>query len=301
MADLTGKVLGGRYRVQEFLGRGGVAEVYRAWDARRGIEVALKFLREDLAEDRAFVRRFRREAQVLEKLRHPNIVRYYGFEEMEGQAFLVMEFIRGVSLRRYLHELGRPLTVGEAVTVLEPVCKALHYAHAEGVLHCDVKPGNILLERGGRVVLSDFGIARWAEGGGSTVTVVGSPAYMALEQVRGQGLGVWTDVYGLGVTVYEMLTLRRPFPGERGKGTTRERVLWEQMHIEPRSLRDHNPQVPVQVEEVVRRALRKEPGDRPGDVLEVLRGVAQGVKAEPLKGLEEGRERERRELERGRA
>lgn len=211
-----------------------------------------------------------------------------------------MEYVEGRPLSEVMRERGQ-FTVGEVVKLLGPVAGALDHAHRQGVVHRDVKPGNIMVGEVGRVVLMDLGLAKAVEGGRVTQTgeVVGSPAYMAPEQVRGQGLGVWTDVYGLGVTVYEMLTLRRPFPGERGKGTTAERVLWEQLYIEPRPMREYNPRVPEQVEEVVRRALRKEPGERPEGVLEMLRGIGQGVKAEPLKGLEAGEVRERKGITRG--
>lgn len=138
MEDLIGQTLLNRYYVEDFVGRGGMAEVYRARDTRRRITVALKFLREDMAEDEVFLRRFRREARVLETLQHPNIVRYYGFEENDNLHFLVAEFIQGEGLRKKLSQLARPLTLGQTLAVLEPVCNALHYAHAEGIMHCDI-------------------------------------------------------------------------------------------------------------------------------------------------------------------
>jgi len=126
MPDLTGQTLLRRYRVDEFLGRGGMAEVYRAWDAKRSVYVALKVLNEDLAEDYVFLRRFAREARALELLQHPHVVRFFGFEETKGLAFLVMEYIDGVTLRRQLKLLERPLSLPEALAVLQPVCVLFH-------------------------------------------------------------------------------------------------------------------------------------------------------------------------------
>jgi serine/threonine protein kinase len=189
--DQVGRTLLKRYRVDEFLGRGGMAEVYRAWDAERSVSVALKVLNENLAGDYVFTRRFAREAHALELLQHPNIVRFFGFEEAEGLAFLVMEYVDGVTLRRQLRLMGSPLTFPEALAVLQPVCSALHYAHEMGVYHCDVKPANIFIERSGRVLLGDFGIARLSESATVTSSTTGTPAYMAPEQCRGDDGQSW--------------------------------------------------------------------------------------------------------------
>jgi serine/threonine-protein kinase len=269
MTDLVGEILLGRYRIDAFLGRGGMAEVYRAWDAKRSVYVALKVLNTDLAEDYVFLRRFAREARALELLQHPHIVRFFGFEESEASAFLVMEYIDGVTLRRQLRLLGRPLSLLEVLTVLKPVCSALHYAHGMGVYHRDVKPANIFIERGGRVVLADFGIARLSESTTVTYSAPGTPAYMAPEQCRGGPVDERTDVYGLGISTYEMLTLDRPFKGdtEATTGSRRERVRWEQMHATPPQPRSVNPGILPRTERVLLRALEKEPRQRPGGVL----------------------------------
>ena len=278
VAGMTGQILVGRYRVDEFLGRGGMADVYRAWDAKRAVYVAIKRLNEDLAEDYVFLRRFAREAHALELLQHPHIVRFFGFEESQGLAFLVMEYVDGVTLRRRLKLLGRPLTLPEALGVLQPVCSGLHYAHGMGIFHCDVKPANIFIEQSGQVVLGDFGIARLSESATVTVSTPGTPAYMAPEQCQGEEVDTRTDIYGLGITTYEMLTLDRPFKGDtKGiAGSRGERVRWEQIHAQvPRPSRIR-PQIPTDVEEVILKALAKDPNRRYQDAIAFYEDLSRG-------------------------
>jgi serine/threonine protein kinase len=200
MNDLIGETLLNRYRVDAFVGQGGMAKVYKAWDAKRAAFVAVKLLNEDVAEDYVLLRHFAREGLALKELEHPNIVRFFSFEETSNLAFLVMEFVEGLTLRRYLRLLRRPLSLGEVLCVVEPICSALHYAHQMRVYHCDVKPANIFIERGGRVVLADFGVARMSESVTTTFSTAGSPAYMSPEQCRGGLIDARTDDYGLGVT-----------------------------------------------------------------------------------------------------
>jgi predicted Ser/Thr protein kinase len=274
-SDLTGQVLQGRYRVDKHLGRGGMADVYRAWDEPRGVYVALKVLHEDLAQDQVFRRKFRREAVVLQSLLHPNIVRLYSFEEDALKAFLVLEYIHGVALRTYIAaRAGQPFSPGEALTILEPICKALHYGHTQGIYHCDIKPSNILIEeQTNRVLLSDFGIARLAEMGTTTTFTAGTPAYMSPEQCRGEKPDARSDIYALGITLYEMLSGgERPFTGDAATGgaTTAERLRWEHLNQPPPSLRSYNAQLSPEVEQVVLKALRKAPDERYQSVPELL-------------------------------
>ena len=283
MPELVGRTLLNRYRVNAFLGRGGMAEVYKAWDANRSVYIALKVLNEDFAEDYVFLRRFAREAQALELLQHPHIVRFFGFEESRGLAFLVMEYIDGITLRRQLRLLERPLALPEALAALEPVCSALHYAHGMGIYHCDVKPANIFIERGGRVVLGDFGIARLSESATVTFSTPGTPAYMSPEQCRGESLVAQTDVYSLGITTYEMLTLDRPFKGdiEGTTGSRGERVRWEQLNVLPPRPRSANPGIPPAAEATILRALEKEPAQRQQGALEFYRDLSGAGAGQP--------------------
>ena len=265
MQDFTGRTLLDRYRVVRFIGRGGMAMVYEAWDEKRAATVAIKLMHEDMAEDTVFLRRFATEAQTLARLDHPHIVRFLGFEEGRGQAFMVMEYVSGVPLRRQLHLLARPLTLPEALGVLQPVCGALHYAHQFGIYHCDIKPANIFIDQGGKVILGDFGIARLSESATMTFSTPGTPAYMSPEQcLGGQRLDSRTDIYSLGITTYELLSLDRPFKGDTTytEGSRVERVRWEQINAQPPSLREVNAAISPQVESVIMRALEKDPRRR---------------------------------------
>lgn len=286
MPDLVGHTLLGRYRVTDFLGRGGMAEVYKAWDAKRATYVALKVLNDDLAADAVFLRRFAREGRALAKLMHPNIVRYLGFEQAPGLAFMVMEYIEGITLRRFMGLLGRPLNLPEAIGVLQPTCSALHYAHEMGVFHCDIKPANVFIERGGRIVLGDFGIARMSESATVTLSSIGTPAYMSPEQCPGgRPIDGRTDIYSLSITAYEMLTTDRPFKGETGSTSVSlaERILWEQLNLPPPPPRRLNPQIPPAVENGIMRALAKDPAWRQQQVLAFCEEIRRGARVQPVR------------------
>lgn len=286
MTELVGQRLLKRYLVDRFLGRGGMADVYRAWDTIERRRVALKVLREDLRDDPAFPKQFRKEAIILDSLRHRNIVRYYGLEEGSGQVFVVMEYIDGESLQKLLAKLS-PLTPEQALALLEPICAALSYAHGQvghPILHCDLKPANILIERTGRVVLTDFGIARFAESATTTFSGAGSPGYMSPEQVRGSGLTAQSDIYGLGITLYEVLTRTRPFLGDTGPqdSTRPERVRWEHLNSPPASPRSIRADLPPVLDELILDCLAKNPIDRPRSVADLPRRLSEaGLRPDP--------------------
>ncbi len=275
MPRLEGQTVNGRYEVTAFLGRGGMADVYKAHDRETGREVALKFLRDDLAEDRVFLRRFRREAQVLEQLRHPNIMAYYEFQESGDLAFIVVEYVDGETLRRKLRRLKSPLTTGQALSILKPVCEALEYAHSLNIYHCDIKPANIMIQNDGRVVLTDFGIARITGIATATSLTPGTPAYMAPEQCRGQEVSAQTDIYSLAITLFEMITLERPFKGDTAtiRGSANERIRWEQIRKPAPSPRMFNPDVPLTVARQIRVALSKKPSARHPSAMAFLQSL----------------------------
>lgn len=275
MPRLEGQIVNGRYEVTAFLGRGGMADVYKAHDRETGHDVALKFLRDDLAEDRVFLRRFRREAQVLEQLRHPNIMAYYGFQESGDLAFIVVEYVDGETLRRKLRRLKSPLTTGRALSILKPVCEALEYAHSLNIYHCDIKPANIMIQNDGRVVLTDFGIARITGVATATSLAPGTPAYMAPEQCRGQEVSAQTDIYSLAITLFEMITLERPFKGDTAtiRGSANERIRWEQIRKPAPSPRMFNPDVPLTVARQIRVALSKKPSARHASAMAFLHSL----------------------------
>jgi serine/threonine-protein kinase len=252
-----------------------MAEVYKANDLTTGQAVALKFLREDLAEDRVFLRRFRREAQVLEKLRHPGIVAYHGFEETGDFAFIVVEYVEGETLRRKLRRLTAPLTVGQALSVIKPVCEALQHAHCLDIYHCDVKPANIMIRQDGGIFITDFGIARLTGVATATSLTPGTPAYMSPEQCRGMEVDARTDVYALAITLFEMLTLERPFKGDTAtiRGSANERIRWEQLRRPAPSPRIFNPNIPLTVSRQIRVALSKKPSSRHGSAMQFYQSL----------------------------
>lgn len=284
MTTLMGQTLKNRYRVEESLGRGGMAEVYRVWDEDRSVYIAMKVLRQDIAQDPVFLRRFQREAHSLAKLQHPNIVRFYGLEREGLLAFLLMEYVAGQSLQaEILLAEGKPLPNARILEVLQPVCSALSYAHKMNLVHCDLKPGNILIEKGGRVLLTDFGIARTMDSATSTLVGAGTPAYMAPELIMGKDPTPQSDIYSLGIVLYEMFTGgERPFVGERAgiTGTTAEKVRWEHLNLEPPSVKTYNPQVPKGVDALIARCLTKDPQQRFTGALEIFRAFTQLLKIE---------------------
>lgn len=295
MSELVGRVLNRRYRVEELLGRGGMAEVYRVLDLQRMVPLAMKLLREDLAEDTVFLRRFKREAQTLAKLQHPNIVRFYGLEQEGPLAFILMDYIEGRSLRREIFDAHGPLSPQRVLEIMQPVCAALYYAHRQGFVHCDIKPGNVLMDKKGTVYLTDFGIARMTESATATMVGAGTPAYMSPEQARGEDPTPQTDIYALGIVLFEMLTGgERPFTGEHARttGSTSEKVRWEQLHLQPPSLQKFNQALSPELEAVVLKCLEKDPDRRYDSVLTILGALEQKVekkKSVKRAGLKRGK------------
>ncbi len=285
MAVASGSVLAGRYELLETVGHGGMATVYRARRLPDGKVVAVKVLREPYCHDREFVERFEREAQAAASLAHPHVVPVLDSGEDRGVRFLVMEYVDGEDLKSLLRRSG-PLAPARAVAVAAAVCDALEYAHARGIVHRDIKPQNILLTPSGQVKVTDFGIARALTSATitETGTVLGSVHYLPPEQARGEPATAASDLYALGVVLYEMLTGRLPFDGESPIA-----VALKHLYEEPPSLRHANPEVPGWLEGVVRRALAKRPEDRypsAADMRADLEGRAQYWREGPTVVLE---------------
>ena len=279
MPDLIGQTLRNRYQIQSSLGRGGMADVYLAWDGRRQVPVALKVLREDLAEDPEFLQRFQREAEALARLDHPNIVRFYSLERQGSLAFIVMDYVPGTTLRGRL-SAGQPLPPAEVTAIMRQIAAALHYAHDSGYIHRDIKPGNIMLREDGTALLSDFGIARAAMAATMTAAPLGTPAYMSPEQILGRDLGPQSDIYSLGVCLYEMVTGRRPFTGEGTSGTsTMDKIRTQHLHSLPPDPRLYNPNLPPAAVAVILRALAKDPAQRWPDAISMARAWEAALRA----------------------
>jgi len=265
MATVTlGKVLLERFRVDNLIAVGGMGAVYRVWDIERHVPLAMKVLHGDLAEDPAVLRRFRREATVLKALTHPHIVPFYGLYQDNDLVFLLEGYVDGLSLKDVLKKHKR-LSVDDTLVILNSVSAALHYAHQQGVVHCDVKPGNVLIDQGGWVYLTDFGIAHHTESTRTSQGAAGTAPYMAPEQIRGQTVTPQTDVYALGIMTYELLTGRRPFTGGEiitASQTRRSRLQTAHLTIPPPDPRQFNPNLPPETSEVLLKALAKLPYQR---------------------------------------
>ncbi|WP_367305586.1 Stk1 family PASTA domain-containing Ser/Thr kinase [Alicyclobacillus acidocaldarius] len=257
---MTARALGGRYRLEQKIGEGGMAEVYRAIDTLLDRTVAVKMLRSQYAEDEEFVRRFRQEAQAAARLSHPNIVNVYDVGVEDGQQYIVMEYVDGPTLKDVIVERA-PLPVEEVIRISKQICSALQHAHELHVVHRDIKPHNILLTKSGQVKVADFGIARAATGQTiahrQATTVLGSVHYFSPEQARGAPTDAKSDIYSLGVVMYEMLTGKLPFEGDSPVSVALKHL--REPFVEPRQL---NKDIPQSVENIVLRCLVKEPEGR---------------------------------------
>ncbi|MFN8192222.1 MAG: Stk1 family PASTA domain-containing Ser/Thr kinase [Nocardioidaceae bacterium] len=260
-------VVGGRYELGELLGRGGMAEVRKGVDRRLGRAVAVKRLRTDLASDATFQARFRREAQSSASLNHPSIVAVYDTgEEMAtdgsdvAQPYIVMEFVAGRTLREILRE-GRKILPERALEITSSVLSALDYSHRAGIIHRDIKPGNVMLTPSGDVKVMDFGIARAVSDSASTMTqtaaVVGTAQYLSPEQARGETVDSRSDVYSAGCLLYELLTGRPPFVGDSPVA-----VAYQHVREMPSPPSDHDTELPPEVDAIVMKALAKRVEDR---------------------------------------
>ena len=252
-------ILAGRYRVERELGRGGMAKVFQGVDTVLGRQVAIKILAPRFADDESFVQRFRREAQAAARLSNPNVVSVFDTGADDGVHFIVMEYVEGRTLADYLADGGR-IMPDRAIEISESVCNALSAAHAQGVIHRDIKPGNIMLTPQGQVKVADFGIARMtttAETVAQTAAVLGTASYLSPEQAQGQPVDARSDLYSLGCVAFEMVTGRPPFIGDSPVTVASKQVL--EQPVPPSRL---NPDVTPDLDAVILRALAKNPANR---------------------------------------
>ncbi|HXJ65359.1 MAG TPA: BTAD domain-containing putative transcriptional regulator, partial [Actinomycetota bacterium] len=276
LLELQGEPLRG-YRLLERIGEGPSSTVHRAFQPQMGREVAVKAIGRGMADDPGFVRRFEAEAQLVARLEHPRIVPIYDYWREPGAAYIVMRYLRGGNLRDRL--AAGPVNDATAMQIVDEVAEALHAAHRSGVIHRDVKPENILFDDDGNAYLADFGIARdaAAEGGETRPgAMLGTPAYISPEQVRGEPVTPATDVYSLGLVVFEAMTGRQPYPAEAEAAQ-----LWKQLDEPVGSVLNARPDLPPEVDDVIARATAKAPGDRYPDPQAIATALREALRRGP--------------------
>ena len=253
------RILARRYELQELIGGGGMADVYKAQDKLLDRAVAVKILHQQYANDAEFVEKFRREATAAAKLAHPNIVNIYDVGEDGGSQYIVMEYVSGPTLKEVIQQKSC-LEPVEAVRIAKEIASALESAHRNNLVHCDIKPHNILVMPDGHIKVTDFGIARAVSASTMTYSgsVMGSVHYFSPEQAKGTVITTKSDVYSLGVVLYEMLTGQLPFNGE-----TSVSIALKHLQEEPVPIRQLNPSIPPVLEAIVQKAMSKDPADRP--------------------------------------
>ena len=271
----------GRYRVERMLGQGGMAAVYLAHDSELDRAVAIKVLAEHLANDEAFRQRFLREARMAAKLSHPNIVHVYDQGDEDGRPFIVMEYVDGPTLGEELKRTG-PLPPARVVDLALQICGGLEHAHASGLVHRDVKPGNLLLREDGTVKIADFGIARAAQATKLTQigSVLGTAAYLAPEQAAGETVTAAADIYSLGCVLFELLTGRTPYVFE-----SLPELVVKQREEPITPIRELRPDVPAELEGAVMHCLARGPEYRPASAAELAQELAAGSPEPPTEPL----------------
>src|SRR5574341_620695 len=283
LETLIGTILDGRYRLDSLIGVGGMGDVYRATHVHLDTEFAVKLLKPEFVANQTAIKRFRLEAKAAGRIHHPNAVRVTDFGVTpERIVYLVMELVKGESLRGMMRNEGK-LDYLRTVNIVRQVCGAVDAAHRGGVIHRDLKPDNILIEivhNTERVKVLDFGIAKLREAKTDAFltqagTIIGTPQYMSPEQCQGKTLDPRSDIYSIGILLYEMLTGEVPFDGE-----STLQVVYNQLHASPRPLMELSPHVPAQLAKVIMRALEKEPDQRPSSAIQFSDELKHSIEVE---------------------
>ena len=249
-----GMFLGNRYEIISKIGSGGMADVYKAKCHKLNRFVAIKVLKPEFSQDQSFVSKFRMEAQSAACLSHPNIVNIYDVGEENGIYYIVMELIEGITLKKYI-ERRKKLEIRESIEVAMQVARGLEAAHAEHIIHRDIKPQNIMISKDGKVKVTDFGIARAASSQTISSNTMGSVHYISPEQARGGYCDERSDIYSLGITLYEMLTGRVPFEGDSTVAVALQHIQGEM--VPPRQ---YEQLIPISLERIIMKCTQKEAG-----------------------------------------
>ena len=270
MDNLIGKRLDGRYSIESLVGVGGMANVYRGTDVKTGNQIAVKVLKDEFLDNEELVRRFKNESKAISILSHPNIVKVYDVSVTDKLQYIVMEYVDGITLKEYLKQRGGALTWKETVHFATQILSALQHAHSKGIIHRDVKPQNIMLLADGSIKMMDFGIARFSRAQSQTVSdkAIGSVHYISPEQAKGERTDARTDIYSVGVMLYEMLSGRLPFDGD---GAVSIAIM--QISEKPKPLAEIAPQTPAGLRQITEKAMEKDPDKRYQSAQEMLAAI----------------------------
>lgn len=269
MDKYTGKRLDARYEIQELIGVGGMAVVYRAYDIIEDKIVAIKILKDEFLGNKEFIRRFKNESKAIAVLSHPNIVKVYDVSFGTKIQYIVMEYIDGITLKEFISQ-QKIINWTDAVHFIHQILSALQHAHSKGVIHRDIKPQNIMLLKDGTIKVTDFGIARFSRNETQTMTdrAIGSVHYISPEQAKGSTIDEKADIYSVGVMLYEMLTGKLPFEADNAVS-----VAIMQMQAKPKPLREINPDIPEGLEEITLHAMQKTPANRYASADEMISDI----------------------------
>ena len=260
----SGTFLGNRYEILEKIGAGGMSDVYRAMDHSLSREVAVKVLKPEFAQDANFVSKFRAEAQSAAGLEHPNIVNIYDVGSEDGLYYIVMEYVEGITLKTYIAKKGR-LGYNEVLSIAIQVGRGIEAAHNKAIVHRDIKPQNIIISKEGKVKVTDFGIARAATSNTIHADIMGSVHYVSPEQARNGYVTYQSDIYSLGIVIYEMCTGRVPFDGD-----TTVAIAIQHLQAEMTPPSEYAPDLPIAVERIIKKATMKSPDRRYASISEML-------------------------------
>ena len=266
MENYVGKRLDGRYEIMEIIGVGGMAVVYKAFDNIDNRIVAVKILKDEFLANEDFRRRFKNESKAISVLSHKNIVKVYDVSYGDRLQYIVMEYVNGITLKEYIEQQGT-INTREAIYFVTQILRALQHAHDKGIVHRDIKPQNIMLTSDGTIKVTDFGIARFSRSETETMNgqAIGSVHYISPEQAKGSVTDAKTDIYSVGVVLYEMLTGKLPFQSENAVS-----VALMQLQNDPVMPREINPDIPVGLEQIVLRAMQKNLNDRYQSALSLI-------------------------------
>jgi serine/threonine-protein kinase len=271
---MIGKLLNDRYKIERQIGSGGMALVYEAKDILLDRKVAIKMLRPEFVSDEDFINKFRHEAKAVAKITHPNVVSIYDIVESENSLYLVMEFIEGRDLKSIIKKRGK-LSVVEALDIANQVTAGVEVAHENNIIHCDIKPHNILITDNNQVKVTDFGIARAVTSSTMTITdtIMGSANYFSPEQAQGREISTYSDIYSIGIVLYEMISGQVPFDGESPIS-----VALKHIQKEPKELIELSPSIPEEVNNLVMKALSKDPKDRHKNAAQLREEIVKTLK-----------------------